>query len=108
MVKRQELVRPFNLETAVERACQCRDRRVRQGVTTRRATARKKEQRGMARRARCWQVRSAVTPQASGNEAAKVNTHAAFVKFESGQLLFLGLKAAQAVGAALAAKVLRG
>ena len=62
----------------------------------------------MARRARCWQVRSAVTPQASGNEGAKVNTHAAFVKFESGQLLFLGLKAAQAVGAALAAKVLRG
>jgi hypothetical protein len=44
----------------------------------------------MARRARCWQVRSAVTPQVSGNEAAKGNTHAVLVKFESGQLLFLG------------------
>ena len=78
------------LETAVGRACQCRDRRVRQGATTQRATARKEEQRRMARRARCWQVRSAVTPQVSGNETAKVNTHAALLKFESGQLLFLG------------------
>ncbi len=40
---------------------------------------------------RRWQVRSAVTPQVSGNGAAKVHTHAALVKFESGQLLFLGL-----------------
>ncbi len=29
----------------------------------------------MARQARCWRVRSAVTPQRGGNEAARVNIH---------------------------------
>ena len=42
----------FNLDSVVERAHQCRDRRARQGVTTLRATARKEEQRRMVRRAR--------------------------------------------------------
>ena len=45
----------------------------------------------MARRARCWRVRSVFTPQGSASQAAKVNTHAALVKVGSGQLLFLGL-----------------
>ena len=44
----------------------------------------------MARRARCWQVRSAITPQVSSNEATTVNVHAVLMKVASGQLLFLG------------------
>ena len=46
----------------------------------------------MARRARCWRVRSVFTPQVSASEAEKVNTHAALVKVVSGQLPFLGLR----------------
>ena len=38
----------------------------------------------MARRARCWQVRSVFTPQVNVSEAAKVNVHAALVKMASG------------------------
>jgi len=38
-----------NLETAVERACQCRDRRAKQGARTRQAHTCKDEQRRMAR-----------------------------------------------------------
>jgi hypothetical protein len=78
------------LKTAVERARQCRDRRVRQGARTRRATARKDEQRRMARRARRWRVRSILTQAVNVNEAAKVNIHAVLVKVASGQLPFLG------------------
>ena len=78
------------LETAVERARQCRDRRVRQGARTQRATARKDEQRRMARRARRWRVRSVLTQAVSFIEAAKVNCHAVLVKVASGQLPFLG------------------
>ncbi len=44
----------------------------------------------MARRARCWRVRSVFTPQVNVNEAAKVSVHAALVKMASGQLPFLG------------------
>ncbi len=60
---------PFNLETAVGCACQCRDRGARQGATTRRAHARKEEQRRMAPRARCWQVHSAFTQKVNAIEA---------------------------------------
>ena len=45
----------------------------------------------MARRARYWRVRSAVTQQVNSIKAAKVNAHAAFLKMASGQLPFLGL-----------------
>ena len=44
----------------------------------------------MARRARYWRVRSAVTQQVNSIEAAKVNAHAAFLKMASGQRPFLG------------------
>jgi hypothetical protein len=62
----------MNLETVVERARQCRDRRARQGVRTQRADARKEEQRRMARRAR-----SVVTQKVNVIEAANVNVHVA-------------------------------
>jgi hypothetical protein len=45
----------------------------------------------MARRAWCNRVHSAVTRKVCAIEEAKVNVHAAFLKFASGQLLFLGL-----------------
>ncbi len=80
----------FNLDSVVERARQCRDRRARHGVTTLRATARKEEQRRMVRRARCWRARSALTQQVNGSEAGNVNIHAAFQKVASGQLPNLG------------------
>jgi hypothetical protein len=51
------------LETAVGCASQRRYRRARQGETTRRAHARKEEQRRMARRERRWQVHSVFTLQ---------------------------------------------
>jgi len=54
------------------------------------AHACKDEQRRMARRARRWRVRSALTQMVSVIEAAKVNIHAALVKVTSGQLPFLG------------------
>ena len=44
----------------------------------------------MARQARCNRVHSAVTYQVNVIEAGKVSVHAAFLKFESGQLPFLG------------------
>ena len=44
----------------------------------------------MARRARCWRARSALTQEVKVIEAAKVSTHAAFLKMASGQLPFLG------------------
>ena len=59
------------LETAVGCACQCRDRGARQDATTRRAHARKEEQRRMAPRARCWQVHSALTHKVNAIEAIK-------------------------------------
>ena len=46
----------------------------------------------MARQARCNRVHSAITHQVNMIEAGKVNVHAAFLKFASGQLPFLGLK----------------
>ena len=45
----------------------------------------------MARQARCNRVHSAVAHQVNVIEAGKVNAHAAFLKFPSGQLPFLGL-----------------
>ena len=78
------------LETAVGCARVCRDWRARQGETTQWASAHKAEQRSMARQARCNRAHSAVTYQMNVIEAGKVNMHAAFLKFASGQLLFLG------------------
>lgn len=80
----------MNLDSVVERARQCCDRRARQGVTTLRATARKEEQRRMARRSQHWRARSALTQQVNGSEAANVNIHATFQKVASGQLPNLG------------------
>jgi hypothetical protein len=65
-------------------------RRAWQGVTTLRALARKEEQRGQARRARCNRVHSAFTQEVYANEAAKVSVHAVYQMFASGQLRFLG------------------
>ena len=81
----------FILETAVECARVCRDWRARQGVTTRWAYAHKAEQRSLARQARCNRAHSAVTQKVSVIEVGKVNIHAAFLMFASGQLRFLGL-----------------
>ena len=78
------------LETAVGCARVRRDWRARQGATTRWATAHKAEQRSMARQARCTRVHSAVTYRVNVIEAGKVNVHAVFLKFPSGQLPFLG------------------
>lgn len=44
----------------------------------------------MARRARCWRVRSVLTRLVNHSEAAKINIHSALVKGASGQLPFLG------------------
>ena len=44
----------------------------------------------MARQARCNRVHSALTHQVNMIEAGKVNVHAVFLKFASGQLPFLG------------------
>ena len=44
----------------------------------------------MARQARCTRAHSAVTYQMNVIEAGKVNMRAAFLKFASGQLPFLG------------------
>ena len=68
----------------------CRDWRARQGVTTQWAFAHKAEQRSLARQARCNRVHSALTYQENVIEAEKVNAHAVFLKFASGQLPFLG------------------
>ena len=44
----------------------------------------------MTRRAWCHRTHSAVTQKVNPIEEGKVNEHAAFLKFASGQLLFLG------------------
>jgi len=44
----------------------------------------------MARRARCNRAHSAVTQEVNVIEEGKVNAQAAYPKFASGQLLFLG------------------
>jgi hypothetical protein len=44
----------------------------------------------MARQARHWRVRSAVTPEMNVIKAANASIHAALVKIASGQLPFLG------------------
>ena len=59
-------------------------------MTTQWAPAHKAEQRSLARQARCNRVHSAVTQNAIVIEEGKVNIHAAFLKFASGQLRFLG------------------
>ena len=81
----------MNLETANECARVCRDWRARQGVTTQWACAHKAEQRSLARQARCNRAHSAVTQNVIVIEDGKVNIHAAFLMFASGQLRFLGL-----------------
>ena len=81
----------LNLETAVERARQCRDRRARQGANRSDSRSYREDlQRRMARRARCWRVRSVVTQEVNVIEAVNVNIHAALLKVASGQLRFLG------------------
>ncbi|UUZ65158.1 hypothetical protein LP417_11230 [Polaromonas sp. P1-6] len=59
-------------------------------MTTQCAPAHKAEQRSMARRAWCNRAHSAVTQEVNVIEEGKVNMHAAFLKFASDQLLFLG------------------
>ena len=71
-----------------------RDWRARQDVTTRWACAHKAEQRSLARQARCNRAQSAVTRNVLVIEAGKVNLHAAFLMFASGQLRFPGLSLA--------------
>ena len=44
----------------------------------------------MARQPRCNRVHSAVTHQVNVIEEGRVNVHAVFLKFASGQLPFLG------------------
>ena len=44
----------------------------------------------MARRARCWQVHSALTQKVKVLKWRKVRVHAAFPRVVSGQLRFLG------------------
>jgi hypothetical protein len=67
----------LNLETAVECARQRRDRRVRQDAPPPQATACKKEQRRMARRARCWRVHSDVTSKVNAIEDKNLCANAA-------------------------------
>ena len=71
----------------------CRDWRARQGETTQWAFAHKAEQRSLARQARCNRVHSAVTNPVNLIEEEKVNAHAVFLMFASGQLPFLGSNA---------------
>ena len=59
-------------------------------MTTRWAYAHKAEQRSLARQARCNRAHSALTQKVIVIEEGKVNIHAAFLKFASGQLRFLG------------------
>jgi hypothetical protein len=68
----------------------CRDWRVRQGVTTKWTFAHKAEQRSLTRQARRTRVHSALIHQMNVIEAGKVNIHAAFLMFASGQLRFSG------------------
>ncbi len=51
----------------------------------------KARQRSLARQARCNRAHSAVTQKVIVIEVGKVNIHAAFLMFASGQLRFLGL-----------------
>jgi len=79
------------LETAVGRARQCRDRRARQGANRSDTRWYREDlQRRMARRARCWRVRSALTQEVNVIEGTNVNIHAVLLKVASGQLRFLG------------------
>ena len=81
---------PFNLDSAVGCARECRTRRDWQGVTTPRANARKEEQRGQARRVRCSRAHSVLTQTVNRAEAKIVNVHGALLDFDSGQLPNLG------------------
>ena len=80
------------LETTVECARGCRDRRAREGATTQRALARKAEQRTMARRARCHRVHSALKQAVNMIEAVNFSAHAVLQRGSSDQLWFLGLR----------------
>ena len=61
-----------------------------QGATTRRAHARKEEQRSQRAAARLNRVRSALTQSVKVVVEKKVNVHAVYPAEESGQLPFLG------------------
>ena len=69
----------------------CRARRVQQGETTKRATARQAEQRSWARWERCNRAHSAVTQEAKASEAQNLSVHAVCEMLTSGQLLFFRL-----------------
>ena len=71
------------LDSAVERARACRDRRARQDGTTPRAPARKEEQRRMARRAWCARVRSALTLMVTLIEAENFSSRAGWRRNEA-------------------------
>jgi hypothetical protein len=68
----------------LRQACTLQGRR-RGGLTAR--TARKEEQRCMARRARCWQVHSALAQKVNAIGAINDRLHAACQGIQSGQLL---------------------
>ena len=78
------------LEKAVGCARVCRARRVQQGETTKRATARQAEQRSWARWERCNRAHSAVTQEAKASEAQNLSVRAVCELLTSGQVLFLG------------------
>ncbi|MBH2044450.1 MAG: hypothetical protein I8H87_13230 [Comamonadaceae bacterium] len=73
-------------KACLRQACTLQGRR-RGGLTAR--TARKEEQRRMARRARCWQVHGALTHEVNAIEAINDGFHAACQGIQSGQLPFL-------------------
>jgi hypothetical protein len=74
-------------KACLHHACNQEGRR-RGGLTARTArTARKEEQRCMARRARCWQVHSALAQKVNAIGAINDRLHAACQGIQSGQLL---------------------
>jgi hypothetical protein len=77
-------------KACLRQACTLQGRR-RGGLTARTAhTARKKEQRRMVPRARCWRVHSALTHKVNAIEAINDRLHAAYEGIQSGQLPVLG------------------
>jgi hypothetical protein len=78
-------------KACLRQACTLQGRR-RGGLTARTAhIARKKEQRRMVPRARCWRVHSAFTHKVNPIEAINDRLHAAWQGVQSGQPPFLGL-----------------
>ena len=78
------------LETAVGRIRVCGFRIVWQGAMRRMASPCNEEQRGQASRKPCNRVRSALTYPVKVGVTLKLNIHAVFLAYVSGQLRFLG------------------